>query len=521
MKNSSILVLFSFLLSFNIYGQYTVITTENKLKEDANGYMGIVSLKNQSFATIQQTKKFQLLINKYETSGKIISSNIIDNEASLKSKLKFIDIISLGDKTFLMFEERIKENHSRDYFAQAFNIESNTPIGDLKKITSEKCIERGTFNSLEYSFNSLMSPILFNTFYKNLYILKNSPDSSKLLLGYNFKTEFTTKTANPNGKKDGRLYINVYDSKMNTIWEEELIFEHDNYLQIFDLQITNDGKIIVLAKGNYQSPIKLFIFQKDTRTVSLEVENNKKKVEVVDGKILSLKNGSYSAVGAYSYNEKPAGFYSSSFLSNQSSSVNIALNDFPKSTFTEDTCKNIYLRNILSTSDNGYSLVYEKYERRESINQSQSTSGGVDTHSGGGQIIEQFGNVYVLKTDMEGKIAFIIDIPKLQYGARSTISQTTVRSINCFSNNNQINIIFRDNIKNLTDNKADWKKEYEMGRFAYFAAISVDSKGEFSKFNLGKEDDLLPNIKLDDLFKIGNAIYYIGKNNQVLSIQIK
>lgn len=530
MKNATILVLFSFLFSFNIYGQFTVTTIENKAKENAGGYMGTISLKNQTFATIQQTKKFQLLVNKYEASGKLTSSDLIDNEAALKGKLKFIDILSFEDKIFLMFEERIKENHSRQYFAQGFNTESNTFIGELKKITSEKCIERGTFNSIEYAFNSIMSPVSFNAFYKNLYIVKNSPDASKLLLGYNYKTNFTPEASNTNSKKDVQLYINVYDSKMNTIWDEELIFEHDNYLNIFDLQITNDGKVIVLAKGSSQSILKTFIFQKGTPTITLEAESINKKIKLIDGKILSLKNGNFVISGAYLNNEKPSGFYTATFSGNQSTSFYLTTNDFPKSSFTEDTCKHIYLRNLLPTSENGYILVYEKYERFEYINQgtgtkitttNTGTKTGIDTHSGSGHITEQFGDIYVLKIDMEGKIAFIKDIPKLQYGGRSTISQNTVRSINCFLNNNQINIIFRDNIKNLTVNKADWNKEYEMGRFAYFAAISVDSKGEFSKFNLGKEDDLLPNIKLDNLFQIGNGIYYIGKDNKVLSIQTK
>lgn len=500
-------LLLSILLLSSLLHSQTKFKNNSKLPRGFR-FLQTIALDNGDIIQISENNG-KYCLQRLDNALHLIKKTKLSIQNPNDSKLRFASVIQLKNRFFLYFYSKNKESYLYTFYSVEFDSNTMSLQGELTQITPPKKMARGSINSLSHPFSGYYDKYFdnVNAFYKQLYVAKVSPDSSKFLIAFSIADSLNTEpkyrelSISPSVVE--KIFIQVVDNSLKNVWNNDFfISEKNDRLEIKDLCLSNDGEVIAaaLVPGSFY---RILIFSKDSSSPKNIPMNLEASSFQTDAKILPLGSSKYVIAGPYRTNSVFTGFYSVDF--------DIKTLSYSQPQFISykpiGLADNIFAlepRAVLRDKDNSYKLVYEKNDSRGGISSTTYSENRQVTFAGSpGQlsmpndrtytsayVYEVFGDIYVLSVDPNGKIDWIKNIPKFQKNRRYGGENHTYISIECGLVNNKLHIAYIDNEDNFGANTYSWKNDTKLGKFACLADIEVDSKGNFQKTKLAKVDDI-------------------------------
>ncbi len=321
---------------------------------------------------------------------------------------------------------------------------------------------------------------------------KISNDSSKVLLF----------VEGPEKRKENEKYfIGVFNTDLKTLWSREVELPiEQRYLAIYDMDVTNDGKVYVAIK-HYEKEVsresvredgdkipsyvyKMLVY-KDAGSKNDELVFNFNNQYIQGTRLINAADGSVSVAGLYK--RKSNGNINGAFyvkLAAGSGDVkNPKMIEFPielitlvdKDNYASDKSKdpglypNFRIRNILTRSNGSIDLVAEYYKLV--ITTTSDSRGFTRTTYN-----YYYGDIVNTNIDVNGKAAFT-RIPKNQKMTNSNL----FLGIFSFVENDKLIILYNDDEDNIDRDLSKKPDDVMNFKKSVFAAATVDAKNNMSR----------------------------------------
>lgn len=465
--------------------------------KDHKGFetLDVIALENNDVIKIGTSKNSKFLLQLFSNELKLIKENITVSKDIIPQKAKYMGIIKMKDKTYLLF--RFRNNDL--FYHQALEVFVN------ELTTGNQLIQLAEVGEVKACGVSEDNYYAFPIYYQQGY----SADQSKYMLAFNDKTN--NKDNRYSNERKDKFSINVFDSNLNKMWSRELAMEYDNsQSQKLDIALTNDSDILLFTKGyfNYksfsskefpfQNPfISLLVFRKDvTDPVIIEIPEGGDNI--IDGKIHENENGDIFLAGGYSKHSTKTVIGNYIFnLDKKTYKITASkFYLFPTDLLTSDSTgtyekENLKTKAIYTTSDGSIKMLFEVI-KKTTFNWASDVQSTREVFTG------TISSRQVTTTSSHESVAYFFN-----YGAMLVISikennldwtkriskvqfaqVTAALSFYSFCFNNEVNIFFNDDLSNKDMlNKGEFKRyrKYDDG---FLAGVCVKNDGNISKYNL-------------------------------------
>lgn len=322
---------------------------------------------------------------------------------------------------------------------------------------------------------------------------KISNDSSKVLLF----------VEGPDKRKENeRYFIGVFNTDLKTIWSRDVeIPIQQRYVSIYDMDVTNDGKVYVAIK-HYEKEVsresvredgdkipsyvyKMLVY-KDGTAKNDELVFNFNNQFIQGTRLINAADGSVIVAGLYK--RKSNGNINGSFyvkLTGGTGEVkNPKMIEFPielitlvdKDNYASDKSKdpglypNFKIRSILTRSNGSIDLVAEYYKLV--ISTYTDARGGYSRTT----YNYYYGDIVNTNIDVNGKAVFT-RIPKNQKMTNSNL----FLGIFSFVENDKLIILYNDDEDNIERDLEKKPDDVMNFKKSVFAAATIDSKGNLSR----------------------------------------
>ncbi|MFN4124161.1 MAG: hypothetical protein ACK4GL_12760 [Flavobacteriales bacterium] len=283
---------------------------------------------------------------------------------------------------------------------------------------------KGKMEKNPIELTSYIAKDKYNSSYDDAYNVSISPDHSKVLVYYH---------SFPYGKKGTgvpKIFAQLYNDKIEKIWEREITFPEMNNLEIEKLQVTNKGDVLVsisqpLSKEERKTldiDERLYLFHHSNK-------ENKTKEYRVDEDQLFANDVHYEFTGNNTL--LIAGFYSTKSAKRSEGyfyrEIDLASGDIiidKKIPFTKEfiklvmgskkgekaeDVKNMHVRRLLALKDGRKLIIAEEY----SISMSSGNNLSI-AYSANSDYIYNYEDIYVLVLDNKGNWTNTVKVIKYQ-----------------------------------------------------------------------------------------------------------
>lgn len=518
----SLLILALLFTSFTSFSQTTgfeiLKTTNADLKKD-DVFVAFLTLKDSTTLLINTNDDQLFTFQKYDKDLNLlkISSTTVYSPAAKARNYR--GVIQLKDKYFLSFSKIDRNDYLYSFYVLEFDPYTMQFVGTINRIVDKEQMARGTINKIpNMHFGYRNIPNTINCYYKNIQIETPSPDSSKYLFAYSI-----ADSASHRGNKmlkyaeleivsdSEKVHFDVFDANFKKLWKREVVFK--NKIKIEDYAITNDGKLFVLAKidsmkSSFVTNYEIYIFKDSISKPDTTCPNFVAK-SMLDGKFYSPDRINFKIFGTF-YN-KYFGFYSVTIYDTMPHYGETS------GDITQVSKKNdVFLREIIKTENGKFKVIFEEYGLNKFIDNKE-----YEARTEKSLIKEEFGDLFVMSVNNKGNIEWVTTIPKLQVDIKNASSVYTFLTYKSSEDENNIRFYYIDNTKNFGTDESTWKTDYELGRHACLAGVTINPSGNIRKYNIGKIDNL-GSLKTEFIFS-KNLMYtvnHLNKENKIYKLKM-
>lgn len=283
---------------------------------------------------------------------------------------------------------------------------------------------KGKMEKKPIELTSYVAKDKYNSSYDDAYNVSISPDRSKVLVYYH---------SFPYGKKGTgvpKIFAQLYDDKIEKIWEREITFPEMNNLEIEKLQVTNKGDVLVsisypLSKEERKTldiDNRLYLFHhnsKNDKTLEYRIDDDKMFANDVHYEV--TPNNTLLIAGFYSTKsaKRSEGYF---YREIDLASGEVKMDK--KTPFTKefiklvvgdkkgekaDDVKNMHVRRLVPLKDGRKLIIAEDYYISMSSGNSMSMS-----YSSNSDYIYNYEDIYVLVLDDKGDWTNTVKVIKYQ-----------------------------------------------------------------------------------------------------------
>lgn len=465
--------------------------------KDPKGFetLDVIALDNNDIIRISTSGSSKFLLQLFSNELKLIKENLLVSKDIIPKKAKYMGIIKMKDKTYLLYRFRNKDILCHQVL-EVFVNELKTGNQLIQLTESGELKACGMNDDNYYAF-----PIPYRHRY--------SADKSKYMLAFN--DEKNNKNNRYSNERKDKFSVNVFDSNLNKLWNKELAMEYDNtQSQKLDIAVTNNSDILLLTKGyfNYksfsskefpfQNPfISLLVFKKNVADpVIIEIPEGGDNI--IDGQIHENENGDIFLAGGYSKHSTKTVIGNYIFnLDKKTYKITASkFYLFPADLLTSDSTgiyekENLKTKAIYTTSDGSIRMLFEvikktTYNWASEVKSTREVFAGTissrqvattSTHENTAYFFN-YGAILILSIK-DNNLDWAKRISKVQFA-----QVTSALSFYSFCFNNEVNIFFNDDLSNKDMlNKGEFKRyrKYDDG---FLAGVCVKNDGNISKFSL-------------------------------------
>ena len=447
--------------------------------KDASGYYAL-KIKVRAFGNSD------ISLEHFNNRMHLTQSVPLDLSYNKKTK-EYESILNIDDKLYLFSSFRNDDKKKKFLFVQTINKKTLSPNNDLKKIAEIDFSDKTKRNSGNFD-----------------YVV--SRDSSKFLVYYNLPYD--------KGKPE-RFAFQVYDTKMNLLWEKELSLPYnDDLFDIEDYLIDNKGDVYLLGasfnekrktkrKGKPNYKYELLVYsdqakQVEKHTISLDDKFiTDMRVEILDNQNIACA-GFYSDKGTFSIK----GSYFMSLDADSKKIIKKSTNEFGIDFITQNMSKRkekkakkkakkgnkeelfeYDLNKIVPKKNGGAYLIAEQYyydSFTEIITNQQGITSRKTTYH------YYYNDIIVINISAEGDIEWTEKIAKRQH----TINDNGYYSSYALAYvDDKLYFIFNDNPKNMFLKEGDKIYNYNKGKKSIVTIVELTEGGEVTREVLFTKDD--------------------------------
>jgi hypothetical protein len=505
MKKFVIIFTLTFLSGLFINAQVVEPGGEYEVKKSALHHPYILGKIKDEFIVIRLTGyRMNVFRQMYKGDSDAAISAMLLGGAKFKNDNSINDELTYFTKNTYYYLEKYDENLKQTFSAE-LDVEINSK-GDIymfkrfailnneirgfstlidkktDKITFyvHRVTEKGKMEKKPIELTSYVGKDKYNSSYDDSYNVVISPDRKNVLVYYH---------SFPYGKKGTgvpKIYAQLYDDKMDKIWDKELEFEQKNNLELEKIQVTNKGDVIVSISYPLDKEERKTV-DIDNRLYLYHFNNSKDKMEQyrIDEDNLFANDVHYEVTPQNKL--LISGFYSTKSAKRSEGyfyrEIDLASGDVlldKKTSFTKDfiklvigekkgdkaeDVKNMHVRKLVPLKDGRKLIIAEDYY----VSMQSGSMGSIGPSRGTSQQTFTFNyeDIYVLVLDEKGDWLETVKVLKYQ---KTINDNAQFNSFTPIINDKELILIYNANRNDPNERMTNTNKAT-----VYYTTIDLDS----------------------------------------------